>query len=100
MDDRSPGVRLILAGLAVLASAAASLAAGTTATGLLVRVAVGGLGFYVLGAGIDKALVWASLDRGPRSPTAGSGGRGSRVNVLLAPVAPDGRERRPKTEGD
>jgi hypothetical protein len=95
MPDRTPGVRLILAGLAVLASAAASLAAGATAAGMLARVVVGGVGFYALGAGIDKALTWAGADRPrPVAPSRQAAGeaqrRGGRLDVRLPPVSPDG----------
>lgn len=87
-------IRLALTGLAVLITAGASLAAGTTTTGLLVRVALAGLGFWAVGTGLGKLAGWALAeptveepvaDEGPEQPAV----RGAQLDVLLPAATPD-----------
>jgi|GEM_PF-2879468 len=95
MNQRGPSVRLILSGVAVLITAAASLVAGTTTSGLVVRTLAGASGFYCLGAGVERALAWASepLPGGnARAPETNK--RGQKVNVLLPPASPESNDTR------
>jgi len=92
MKTASPlRIRSGLAGLALLLTAARAMAAGATALGLAVRVAVAAAGFWVVGGFVERLFANPPAHR-PAPAAAGQSAVGRALNVTLPAVGPEPAE--------
>jgi hypothetical protein len=80
-------IRLVLAAAAALGTAVGALGAGATTSGLLVRTALGGVLFLLLGTAFGRLVSWC-LAPVPGRSKALPGVKGQALDVTLPAVQP------------